>query len=157
MPMTPFMEKFPDLGRRETRSILVPPGQDLPSGEYGYIEFYCNEPGCDCRRATIIVLRPDTGWNKPWATISYGWESLEFYNKWGGAHSDPAEMQGPHLDPLNVQTEYAPALLDLFRWVLQSPEYVERLKRHYRMFRDTVERKVATKRKRRRHRTYPRA
>jgi hypothetical protein len=30
-------------------------------------------------------------------------------------------------------------LLDLFRIVLQSPDYVERLKRHYRMFRDSLE------------------
>jgi len=103
------------------------------------VELYCNEPGCDCRRVTIDVLRPDTGWSKIWATISYGWESLDFYRKWGGAHSDPNEMKGPSLDTLNSQTKYSPALLDLFRFLVESPEYVDRLKRHYRMFRDTVD------------------
>jgi len=139
MPMTPFMEKFPDLGARETRSVTVTERHDLPDGEYGLLELYCNEPGCDCRRVTIIVLRPETGWSRIWATIGYGWESLDFYREWGGAHSDPIEMKGPYLDPLNVQTKYASALLNLFRFVLQSPDYIERLKRHYQMFRDSVE------------------
>jgi len=87
----------------------------------------------------IDVLRPETGWSKIWATISYGWESLDFYRKWGEAASDPIEMKGPYLDPLNPQTKYSPALLNLFRFLLQSPDYVERLKRHYQMFRGSVE------------------
>jgi hypothetical protein len=138
MPMTPFMERFPDLGARETRSVTVPQGEDLQAGEYGFVELYCNEPGCDCRRVTILVLRPKTGWSKVWATISYGWESSDFYKEWSAA-SDPIEMEGPSLDSFNAQTKYSSALLDLFRFVLQSTDYVERLKRHYRMFRDSVE------------------
>jgi hypothetical protein len=138
MPMSPFIERFPELGARETRSVTVTQRQDLPDGEYGFLEFYCDEPGCDCRRVMIDVLRPGTGWDKIWATISYGWESLDFYRKWGGG-GDPSEMKGPYLDSLNPQTNYSPALLNLFRFLLQSTEYVERLKRHYQMFRDSVE------------------
>jgi len=139
MPMIPFMERFPELGARETRSVTVTQRQDLPDGEYGFLEFYCDEPGCDCRRVMIDVLRPETGWRKIWATISYGWESLDFYRKWSGTASDPIEMKGPYLDPLNPQTQYSSALLNLFRFLLESPDYTERLKRHYRMFRETVE------------------
>ena len=105
MPMIPFMERFPEVGARETRSVTVPPRQDLPEGEYGFVELYCDEPACDCRRVIIDVLRPETGWSKIWATISYGWESLDFYRKWGGQENDPIEMKGPYLDPLNPQTE----------------------------------------------------
>jgi hypothetical protein len=140
MPMTLFMQRFPEVGARETRSVTVTHQQDLPDGEYGFLEFYCDEPGCDCRRVMIEVLRPETGWSKIWATIGYGWEDLDFYRKWGGAYSDPIEMKGPYLDPLNPQTKYSSALLDLFRFLLQSPDYVERLKRHYRMFRESVDR-----------------
>jgi hypothetical protein len=139
MPMTPFMERFPEVGARETKSVTVTNRQDLPDGEYGFLEFYCNEPGCDCRRVMIDVLRRETGWSKIWATISYGWESLDFYRKWGGTASDPIETKGPYLDPLNPQTKYSPALLNLFRFLLQSPDYVERLKGHYQMFRDSLE------------------
>lgn len=139
MPMTPFMQRFPEVGARETRFVTVPPEQELPVGDFGFLELYCDEPGCDCRRVTICVLRPETGWSRIWATISYGWESLDFYREWGGTHSDPIEMMGPGLDTLNPQSEYSPALLDLFRLFLQSPDYVERLKRHYQMFRNSVE------------------
>ena|ERR1017187_2538452 len=139
MPMTPFMERFPEVGVRETRSVTVTHRQDLPDGEYSFLELYCDEPNCDCRRVIIDVLRPETGWSKIWATISYGWEGLDFYLKWGATASDPSEVKGPYLDPLNPQTKYSAALLNLFRFLLQSPDYVERLKRHYQMFRDSVE------------------
>jgi hypothetical protein len=138
MPMAPFMERFPDVARRETRSVTVPRGRDLPAGEYGFFEFYCDEPGCDCRRVIVQVLRPETGWSRIWATVSYGWESLDFYSKWSGTHGDPADIKGPYLDPLSDQSKYSPALLDLFCFLIQSPDYVERLNRHYRMFRDSV-------------------
>jgi hypothetical protein len=139
MPMSPFLDRFPELGARETRSLKVTGAPDLPDGEYGFLEMYCDEPGCDCRRVTIAVLRPETEWSKIFATIAYGWESADFYRAWG-PHCDPAEMQGPALNPLGPQSKYSPALLDLFRSLIQSPEYVERLKRHYIMFRETVDR-----------------
>ena len=145
MPMIPFMERFPELGARETRSVTVPPQQDLPEGDYGFVELYCDEPGCDCRRVMIDVLRPETGWSKVWATISYGWESLDFYRKWSGSGSDPTEVKGPYLDPLNPQTQYSPSLLNLFRFLVQSPDYVERLQRHYQMFRESVDREHGRK------------
>lgn len=139
MPMTPFLQKFPELGARETRSLTVVGRDDLPDGNYGFIELYCNEPPCDCRRVMVFVLRPDTGWN-PWATINYGWESLGFYQKWARSSSqDRFQWQGPFLDPLGTQTQYSPRLLDLFRFLLQSPDYVPRLKNHYRLFRAAVE------------------
>ena len=100
--MTPFMKRFPELGSRETRSVTVPDHNDLPNGEYGFIEFYCNEPHCDCRRVMVVVLRPETGW-KFWAVINYGWESVKFYKKWArSSASDRSEWQGPELDPLRV-------------------------------------------------------
>jgi len=140
MPMIPFLERFPELGARETRSVTITQQQDLPDGEYGFLELYCDEPGCDCRRVIIDVLRPETGWSKIWATIGYGWESLRVYRKWGGLSRDAIEIKGPYLDPLNPQTEYSSALLNLFRFLIQSPDYVERLRRHYQMFRESVDR-----------------
>ncbi|HLK67753.1 MAG TPA: hypothetical protein VKU19_30185 [Bryobacteraceae bacterium] len=141
MPMVPFAQRFPKLGPAETKSVKVLSGDDdLPAGDYGFIDFYCDEKGCDCRRAMIVVLRPETAWNKLWATISYGWETKEFYQNWL-PHGDPAELQGPTLDPLAPQSELSPALLELFcRIVLPSPGYIDRLKRHYQMFRETVDR-----------------
>ena len=144
MPMAPFMERFPELAARETRSLKVPSGALLPAGDYGFIELYCNEPGCDCRRVTIVVLRPHTAW-KVWASISYGWESMDFYQKW--AHTsdplDPLDWQGPYLDMLAQQSQYSAILLELFEWILQSPGYEQRLQNHYQLFRDAVEQEYA--------------
>jgi len=139
MSMIPFMKRFPELAARETRTVTVKDRHDLPDGEYGFVELYCDEPGCDCRRVMIDVLRPGTAWSKIWATIGYGWESLGFYGKWEGSGRGSIELKGPYLDPLNPQTKYSPALLNLFRFLLTSPDYVERFKRHYQMFRDSVE------------------
>ena len=144
MPMTPFFERFPERGVQETRSVTITGRSDLPDGDYGFIELYCDEPHCDCRRVMVVVLRPDTGWNKFWATINYGWESREFYLRWAGApQGDRGPWEGPFLDPLATQTRYSPVLLELFKSLLQSPDYVERLKSHYRLFRTAVEKELA--------------
>jgi hypothetical protein len=139
MPMSLFFDKFPQLAARETRTLTITGRADLPDGQYALIELYCNEPHCDCQRVMIFVLRPDTEW-KVWATINYGWESLEFYQRWAGAPDwDREQWQGPFLDPLGEQTQYSPVLLDLFSFVLESPDYIERLKRHYQLFRKAVD------------------
>jgi len=144
MPMTPFFQRFPERGVQETRSVTITGRSDLPDGDYGFIELYCDEPHCDCRRVMVVVLRSDTGWKQFWATINYGWESREFYLQWAGApKGDRGPWQGPFLDPLATQTRYAPALLELFKALLQSPDYVERLKSHYQLFRAAVEKDLA--------------
>lgn len=143
MPMIPFMERFPELAAREMRSVTVSGRTDIPDGEYGFLELFCDEPGCDCRRVMIDVLRADTELNKIWATINYGWESLAFYKKWGGSSVTAAESKGPFLDPLNPQTPYSPALLRLFRLLLESPDYATRIQTHYRIFRQSVDNELS--------------
>jgi hypothetical protein len=138
MPMVPFMQRFPELGARETRSVQMVGIPELPDGDYGFIELYCDEPNCDCRRAFIKVLRHDTG-QKIWATIGYGWESLDFYRKWARGSCDARELTGASLAAWNPQTKYSPALLLVFQTLLRSPAYLERIKNHYRMFRGTVD------------------
>src|SRR5258708_40221943 len=138
MPMVLFMQRFPELGAREARSVLVTGRPELPNGDYGFLEFYCDEPNCDSRRAFISVFRHDTG-KKVWATINYGWESLDFYRQWARGSNDAKELVGASLAPINPQTKYSPVLLDVFRALLRSPDYVQRIKNHYRMFRAAVD------------------
>lgn len=133
MPMISFYSKFPALAVEETRTITVRGRDDLPDGEYGFLELYCDDQQCDCRRVLIHVLSPTSGMTV-WATINFGWESLDFYEKWLHSKKDAIEIQGAALDPINPQTKYAPTLLQLFRFVLTDDVYVERLKRHYDLF-----------------------
>jgi hypothetical protein len=140
MPMTPFYTLFPDVARTETRSVTVRGYPGLPDGEYGFIDLYCDKLGCDCRRVIIDVVCSTTR-GKIWATINYGWESLEFYEKWMGDKELAAHCRGATLDMLNPQTEYSHVLLRLFENVLKDKAYVERLKRHYEMFKSAVREK----------------
>jgi hypothetical protein len=138
--MVPFFTRFRDLALKEMRSATVRQMPDIPDGEYGFLELYCDEPDCDCRRVVIDVVSPATG-SKIWATISYGWESVEYYERRIGDKETARECQGARLDPLNPQTKHSPALLQLFKWVLQDEAYVERLKRHYRLFKSDLRKK----------------
>lgn len=112
MPFEAFHSRFPQLAEKETRTLYIMNKPGIPEGYYGLVEFYCNEPGCDCRRLYFEVY--DWGKKRPLAYISYGWEDAEFYENWlsySTAPDDIKEMQGPSLNPLSPQSEYAPAAL----------------------------------------------
>ncbi len=138
-----FRQYFKEIAEAETRSITLFEGNEsgLPPGEYGFVEFYCDEKNCDCRRVHLMVV---ADWNreKPLAMLGFGWESPKFYDKWmHGADKKMAEqMAGVSLEPFFAQTKYAPGAKKLCENVLLAdPNYVERLKQHYRMMRDRID------------------
>ena len=136
--MSGFWLRFPELARRETRTMILPsPQGGLPADSYGFLELYCNDPKCDCRRVLLQVRTEDEP-DKILATINYGWESLDFYRKWlYGDREAAREIKEASLDPLNPQSPFAPSLLRLFRTVaLADKAYVQRLERHYQVFKD---------------------
>lgn len=139
MPYAPFYELFPEIAAKETRTLTVFDLPGLPPGEYGFLEAYCNEIGCDCRRVFFNVVEAQTGELK--AVIAYGWESKEFYIRWLG-YNDPAvirELQGPALNAASHQSRLAPALLKQMKCILADDHYVERLKRHYTMYKAAID------------------
>jgi hypothetical protein len=139
MPMVPFYTEFSDLAFEETRCVGVSGYRGLPDGEYAFLEYYCNEPGCDCRRVFISVISQDMP-GEILATINYGWESAEFYIEWMGDDEDIEELKGPALAPRPaLQTKLAPYLLKLFKETVLDESYVNRLRRHYKMFKRAIE------------------
>ncbi len=81
MPMSPFYDRCPDSGGGEMLVLHVQePGLPLPSGEYAFFEWYCDDPGCDCRRVLLRVISPQHP-GRVLATLNYGWESAEFYTR----------------------------------------------------------------------------
>lgn len=113
---------------------------DLPAGNYSFLEMYCNEPDCDCRRVFFCVVSEKV--KRIEAYITYGWESPRYYRKWLG-YDDPfaiSDLKGPALNVGSPQSRLAPALLNLFRDILLRDEaYIERIKRHYLMFRAKID------------------
>ena len=125
--MTDFFQAFPKLAASELRTTMVSAGSDLPvpADRYVFLELYCEDRGCDCRRVTIAVIAERK--MAPIAYINLGFDSAD-------------AMAGPFLDPLNPQASYAPALLRFFTDMINSdPEYLRRLQRHYVMFKERCE------------------
>ncbi|EQD34178.1 hypothetical protein B2A_12774 [mine drainage metagenome] len=94
---------------------------------------------CDCRRVFLNVVHE----NSILATIGFGWENLAFYKNWFGTDNIFAsrdiisEIKGPVLEAGGYQTRYSKALLDLFRrQVMDEPMFINKLKMHYKMFKD---------------------
>ena len=134
MTLEEFASRFRSVAAGETRVVTVQSDGFLPKGEFGFLEFYCPDPKCDCRRVNLRVTSPD---GRAWATISYGWESKRFYSRWARANRNGADMAGASLDPLNTQSPFADAFLSFFNdMIVTDQKYVERLKRHYRMFKE---------------------
>lgn len=78
------------------------------------------------------------------AVVCYGWESANFYKKWyKDDDSDMiAEMKGPTLNLGSPQSNHAPAILELVKNVLvKDKDYMERVKRHYNMFKADVDKR----------------
>ena len=82
MPYTQFYDKFPDIAEKETRSLIIHDDPELPDDQYIFIELYCDEKSCDCRRVFFNVLSEKT--KKILAVITYGWEKRQYYIDWMG-------------------------------------------------------------------------
>ncbi len=142
-----FHERCPELAERETRSIFAGPRGILPPDEYGFVEYYCANPACDCRQVLIVVLArnsPDT----PAAFIRYGWESEEFYRRWFEERPEEEaaelfrELTTATLDSIASQSSFAGYLLNQFQGMIANEsEFAARFERHYRAFRATLKSK----------------
>ncbi|MBM3881893.1 MAG: hypothetical protein FJ387_19570 [Verrucomicrobia bacterium] len=148
--MIPFHSVLPEIAQREVRCIhLLPepgvvPTSGLSAGEYAFVEFYCEDLGCDCRRPFIEMFdrhRQD----QALASINCGWEPEAFYRERMPWDADaPREIVQGSLDPLNPQSEHAEELLALFQRHVWSEQYRERLRRHHRLFREELQRRGST-------------
>jgi hypothetical protein len=139
MSYIPFHEKFLEIAKKETRSIIAINDPELPEGSYVLLESYCDEVGCDCRRVFFNVFSARR--KEIVAVIAYGWEDSKFYADWLG-DNDPEiikDLKGPSLNLASPQSELARILLDRVKDVLEDRDYVERIKRHYRLFKDLIE------------------
>ncbi len=137
--MTPFHDRCPEADDGEMLVLHIKEsGLSLPPGEYGFFEWYCDDPGCDCRRTVLRVISPQHP-GRILATLNYGWESPAFYTEWMHGDTEAGlEITSACLDPINPQSELADALLDGFRdYVRRDACYPQQLQRHYELFKST--------------------
>ncbi|MBF0202642.1 MAG: hypothetical protein HQK66_15340 [Desulfamplus sp.] len=67
----------------QVRTVKIKQSPQLPDGEYSFVDTYCVDPECDCRKTMIQVMHN----GKLVSVINYGWESATFYENWMGGSS----------------------------------------------------------------------
>jgi hypothetical protein len=122
--MEPFHQIFPK-GRQPIMTlVLIRKTGTIPKGTYSFIECYCTEPSCDCRRVTLLVVNEKM---RQKAAICFGFDQQ-------------GPFAGPYLDTSNPQSRYAPELLEFFVDSLNAgPGWLDRLYRQYRAVRKKID------------------
>ena len=103
MGMIGFHNLFPDIAEKEMRIAEIRNDPILPPDTYVFVEFYCVDPDCDCRRVMLNVISQKK--EKHLATISHAFDI---------PRSDAPVSEQTFLDPMNVQTQHSKPLLNLF-------------------------------------------
>jgi hypothetical protein len=149
--MIPFHSVFLELAQREIRCVHIMDAPDAisqegpPADEYMFVEYYCDDLSCDCRRVLFEVVGR-SNLEKTLATINYGWENEAFYRKkmpW-----NPDDARGTilgELDPFCTQSQFSLFFLDVFQNVVMDEPYRLRLRRHYELFRKELARRARKK------------
>lgn len=124
--MMPFDHVFTDVAERESRVIQATDRAGTPA-TFLFREFYCADPGCDCRRVVLHVHWVEEKCIA--ASINYAF-----------APSKRRDEPQIYLDPLNPQSEVSEELLALFSEMIgKDRAYRERLIRHYKMWKQVVD------------------
>ena len=113
----------------QVRTVSIRQSPQLPDGEYSFIDMYCADPGCDCRKTMIQVTHN----GKLVSVINYGWESATFYENWMGssARDNPMpKMQGASIDITSPDLVSTHGILALFNALLNDI-WIAKFKRHY--------------------------
>jgi hypothetical protein len=135
-----FKELFPEIDRQETRFITSPEGDpDFPADQYGLLEMYCTDIDCDCRRVMLSIVSSKSG--KHHCTINFGWEPRSYYEQWMGSREKEVidDLKGPCRNMLGPDSELSDMILEMVEnTALKDKKYVERLERHYKMFKDKI-------------------
>ena len=129
MGMMAFHLLFPDEAADECRTVVPVGISDLPRRTFVFMEAYCADPRCDCRRVILNVVDAET--HDQVATINYAF----------GPPQPPFDDEGQmFLDPLNPQTAMSPAFLQLTADMMaRDRAYHDRLVRHYTMWKRVVD------------------
>ncbi len=113
----------------EVRTVSIKQCPQLPDGEYSFIDTYCADPGCDCRKTMIQVMHN----GKLVSVINYGWESATFYENWMGSSAEDnpmPKMYGASIDITSPDLVSTDGILALFAALLNDI-WIEKFKCHY--------------------------
>ena len=108
------------IGRpHQVRTVRIIDGPHIPDGEYQFVDMYCTDSLCDCRKTMIQVLHD----GKPVSIINYGWESPSYYKQWMGSDSEDEsseQMSGPSIDITSPDKLSPKGILRLFNALMDD-------------------------------------
>ena len=113
----------------QVRTVGLRDSRLLPDGEYRFVDTYCTDPTCDCRKTMIQAYRNDVHVS----TINFGWEPAEFYRKWMGVSSGDdvdLSMSGASID-FNSPDRVSPSGMLAFFQALLDENWIAKFKTHY--------------------------
>jgi len=113
----------------QVRTVRLADSKQLPDGDYRFIDMYCIDPSCDCRKTMIQVYHNDV----LVSTINFGWESRNFYQKWMGCPKDcdiDPEIDGASIDIGSPDGVSPQGMLAFFKALLDD-KWIARFKAHY--------------------------
>lgn len=120
----------------QIRSVVLAGDPNLPSGEYTFIDTYCTDNTCDCRKTIIQIFHE----KKLVSIVSFGWESPKFYLRWLKSTKDrklAKEMSGLSIDFSSPNRVSPEGILQLLNHLLDE-KWISMLKENYRLIRETT-------------------
>jgi len=132
--LSPFIPAGEILGPQcQIRSIVLAADPYLPSGQYTFLDTYCADKTCDCRK-TIIQIFHDS---RLVSIVSYGWENPDFYLRWLKSTGDrelAEKMSGLSIDFSSPDRVSPEGILILVNHLLDK-KWIAMLKENYRLIR----------------------
>ena len=129
MQFIPAGEIIGDL--HQVRTVRIARNPQLPDGDYSFVDSYCTDLSCDCRKTMIHVLHG----GQCVSIINFGWEKPSYYKEWMGVNTEAEDeitslMCGSSIDISSPDLVSSEAILDLFNSLLNK-EWIGIFKRNY--------------------------
>jgi len=118
----------------QIRTVTISDEPRLPDGEYKFVDFYCTDKGCDCRKTIIQVFHED----RCVSTVNFGWEDPKYYFKWLHASEDDEmaqDMSGLSIDFMSPDLVSAEGILALLKHLMDE-KWLAMIKENYRLVRE---------------------
>lgn len=134
--LSPFLPAGEILPECQIRTVVIADDPYLPNGEYAFIDTYCTDNTCDCRKTIIQIFHE----KKLVSIVSYGWESPKFYLRWLKSPWDREladEMSGLSIDFSSPDLVSPKGVLLLLNHLLDQ-KWISILKENYRLIRKST-------------------
>ena len=114
------------------RHCLIKQHAVIPDGHYGFLEFYCTKPHCDCREMMIKIVEL-SDLHHIFAIVRFAWEKEADYCSWFEMESGLSYCPGAFLDMTSPAGAIPDALLGIFKEMIENEGYLKQIQAHYWM------------------------